>query len=449
MLMSDDARAPEGWSVEPLSKCVEVLDSKRKPVNSKERAARVGSIPYYGATGQVGWIDNYLFDEELVLVGEDGAPFFDKSKPIAYVISGKAWVNNHAHVLRARKDVTSNRYVKHYLDSFDFTAYVQGSTRDKLTQGAMNSIPVLLAPLDQQAAISFLIDATEVKRNSAARHLALARLAIERFRQVVLAAACSGRLTSDLREDNRRLTADEAVDFARSRRQEQLGRRYREPDLNNHVGTLELPIEWQLAPLGLLLEDVKYGTSKRSEYEAVGIPVLRIPNVSRGRLDLSDLKYGDLDAREAESLALRTGDLLMVRSNGSVHLVGKAALVTEDAVGLAYAGYLMRLRTDQEVLVPQYLGLVLAAPQLRLQVELPARSTSGVHNINTDEVRGLGIPLPSVDEQREIVRRVNELFARSDDVLGRVSAASARVDRCSQAVLAKGFRGELTTAAAG
>lgn len=118
--MSEDVVAPDGWTIAPLALCVDVLDSRRKPVNAKGRAARPGPIPYYGATGQVGWIDDYLFDEELVLLGEDGAPFLDKSKPIAYVIDGKSWVNNHAHVLRARREVTSNRYIKHYLDSFDF-----------------------------------------------------------------------------------------------------------------------------------------------------------------------------------------------------------------------------------------------------------------------------------------------------------------------------------------
>ncbi len=79
----------------------ECLDSFRKPVNSTERAAREGDIPYYGATGQVGWIDDYLTNENLVLVGEDGAPFFDYLRDKAYLIEGRAWVNNHAHILKS------------------------------------------------------------------------------------------------------------------------------------------------------------------------------------------------------------------------------------------------------------------------------------------------------------------------------------------------------------
>src|SRR5208337_1604653 len=102
-------------------------------VNSDERSSRVGNIPYFGATGQVGWIDDFLFDEELLLVGEDGAPFLDKSKQISYVIRGKSWVNNHAHVLRAKSDRTSNDFLKYFFDQFDFSDYVNGTTRLKLT----------------------------------------------------------------------------------------------------------------------------------------------------------------------------------------------------------------------------------------------------------------------------------------------------------------------------
>jgi type I restriction enzyme S subunit len=87
---------PEGWEERPLRDCVDVLDNLRVPVNSDERARRPGTIPYYGATGQVGWIHDFIFDEELLLLGEDGATFFDRSKNVAYIVSGKTWVNNHA-----------------------------------------------------------------------------------------------------------------------------------------------------------------------------------------------------------------------------------------------------------------------------------------------------------------------------------------------------------------
>ena len=98
---------PDGWVWTTIGQVAEILDSKRIPVNASDREARIADkssnelYPYYGATGQVGWIDDYLFDEELVLLGEDGAPFLQALKDKAYTIHGKSWVNNHAHVLRA------------------------------------------------------------------------------------------------------------------------------------------------------------------------------------------------------------------------------------------------------------------------------------------------------------------------------------------------------------
>lgn len=95
-------KIPENWCwVYLTGGFAECLDSFRKPINATERVSRNGDIPYYGATGQVGWINDFLTDEQLVLVGEDGAPFLDLLKDKAYIIKGKAWVNNHAHVLRS------------------------------------------------------------------------------------------------------------------------------------------------------------------------------------------------------------------------------------------------------------------------------------------------------------------------------------------------------------
>jgi len=140
----------QGVMARGLGECVEVLDSKRVPVNAKERAKRLGQVPYFGATGQVGWIDTPLFDEELVLLGEDGAPFLDGDKPKAYVIEGPSWVNNHAHVLRARAGVADSWYLKYALDCVDYHPLVTGTTRLKLTQAQMRRIAIPLPDLANQ-----------------------------------------------------------------------------------------------------------------------------------------------------------------------------------------------------------------------------------------------------------------------------------------------------------
>jgi type I restriction enzyme S subunit len=182
----------QDWERRPLADVVDILDGRRVPVNSKEREARVGSVPYYGATGRVGWIDDHLFDEELVLLGEDGAPFLDPSKPKAYVIRGKSWVNNHAHVLRARGVPTG--WLTHYLNTISFEGLVTGTTRLKLTQAAMRQIRVPVASRPVMECIVAEIEKQFSRLEEAVANLKRVKANLKRYRAAVLKAAVEGRL---------------------------------------------------------------------------------------------------------------------------------------------------------------------------------------------------------------------------------------------------------------
>ena len=144
---------PESWSWCRLYSVVEICDNLRKPINAEERQKRIKSAnnlyPYYGATGQVGWIDDFISDGEFVLLGEDGAPFLDPCTPKAYIICGKAWVNNHAHVLKG----INNQFLCHCLNSVDYTNFITGTTRYKLTQAEMAKILLPTPPLAEQQRI--------------------------------------------------------------------------------------------------------------------------------------------------------------------------------------------------------------------------------------------------------------------------------------------------------
>ncbi len=154
---------PATWSWARLGEIVAVLDSRRQPVKAADRKVRTAGkpeselVPYYGATRQVGWIDDFLFNEELVLLGEDGAPFFRAGKNVSYVIYGKSWVNNHVHVLRALSGI-SNRYLSHVLNLADYHGFVTGTTRPKLTQGKMVNLPIPLPPAPEQHRIVAQVD---------------------------------------------------------------------------------------------------------------------------------------------------------------------------------------------------------------------------------------------------------------------------------------------------
>ena len=182
------------WNYVSFCDAVEICDNQRKPINSKERAARIKGkhpselYPYYGATGQVGFIDDYITDGEYVLLGEDGAPFLNTFAKKAYIISGKAWVNNHAHVLRSKY---SNKFLCYYLNYFNYKGYVSGTTRLKLTQAQMKMIPIPVPPIEEQERIVARIEELFSELDNGVETLRKTKQQLAVYRQAVLKQAFS------------------------------------------------------------------------------------------------------------------------------------------------------------------------------------------------------------------------------------------------------------------
>jgi type I restriction enzyme S subunit len=134
----------------PLTEAVTIHDYLREPVSSSERARRIGQIPYYGATGQVGWINDFRQDGTFVLLGEDGVPFFDELRPKAYLVHGKCWVNNHAHVIKGKDGLFDDEFLCHALNWANYQDAVSGSTRLKLPQSTMHKVMLPAVPYEEQ-----------------------------------------------------------------------------------------------------------------------------------------------------------------------------------------------------------------------------------------------------------------------------------------------------------
>src|SRR3989344_6940958 len=148
------------WKEVELSEATECLDGKRVPLNYEERKKIQGDIPYYGANGQVDSINKFIFDEELLLIAEDGGSWGPNQKCV-YIINGKSWVNNHAHVLRIKKDMANILFLKHWLNKQDLNRYISGTTRGKLNQKIMNEIKIPLPPLQIQKRIVSILEKAE------------------------------------------------------------------------------------------------------------------------------------------------------------------------------------------------------------------------------------------------------------------------------------------------
>ena len=460
---------PDGWMWTMLKDCTEILDSQRVPINAKERETRIRGksraelYPYYGATGQVGWIDDYLFNDELVLLGEDGAPFLDFSKDKAYLIKGKSWVNNHAHVLRARTELMSNGLLCHYLNTYDYRDYVTGTTRLKLNQSMMRKIPVPLPPLPEQYRIVAKIEELFTKLDTGINELHKAQSQLKRYRQSVLKAAFEGKLTEGWRaeqQDDIEPASALLERILKERREkwetEQLEQmqakgktpkddkwkaKYNEPITPDTSDLPELPEGWTWATVEQLLTKIQYGSSKKTGDDSNGVPVLRMGNIVDGKIVLDNLKYLSKEHDEFPELLLDKGDLLFNRTN-SRELVGKTAVYTGKPNPCSFASYLIRVRFNPHIdsmIVAYYINSVYGKNWILSVVSQQA----GQANVNGTKLKLLAVPMPPEKEQRILVEEVERHFSVADEVEKTVTAELKRAEQLRQSILKKAFSGKL------
>lgn len=381
-----------------------------------------------------------------MLIGEDGAPFFDKSKPIAYLIRGKSWVNNHAHVLRAKSDITSNLFLKWFLDGFDFNGHVNGTTRLKLTQGAMNEIPVLLPPLNEQRRIVAKLEELLARVEASQQRLAKIPVILKRFRQSVLAAACSGRLTADWREENPdKINASDLANQVRLAHEAAGGHKAGNaapPTDGVHDLSAEMfPGGWELLTLREAVSPTRpitYGILKPGPEYKDGIPYIRVADFPNDTLNTTSIRKTspEMDGNFKRSKLI--GDDLLLSIRGTV---GRLVRIPSELEGANITQDSARLSIQSEMnrdFVLWFLRSELAQNRMKRAIKGVA-----VRGINIGDVRALQVPVPSVPEQQEIVRRVEALFKVADQIEARFQKAKAQVDRLTQSILAKAFRGEL------
>jgi type I restriction enzyme S subunit len=437
-------KLPSGWKVEKLENVVDILDSKRVPINSKERETRQGPIPYYGATGQVGWIDDFLFDEELVLLGEDAAPFFDSAKQKAYVIRGKSWVNNHAHVLRAKNGIP-NAYIKYYLDIVDYHGFVTGTTRHKLNQAAMRQIPIPVAPPDQQKRIVAEIEKQFSRLDEAVANLKRVKANLKRYKAAVLKAAVEGRLVETEAELARREgrtyeTGEQLLRRILETRRGQWKRSsaYKTPVNRNTHNPVELPEGWvwstyeQVGRLQLGRQRApKYHTGPNMR------PYLRVQNVFEDRIDLSDVMEMDFPPSDFEKYQLAPGDLLL-NEGQSPELLGRPAIYRGGLPGACFTNTLIRFRAAEGVSV-EFALHVSRHNMLAGRFVDEGTITTNIAHLSLGRLATVEFPLPPIAEQIRIVSEVEHRLCLVRTVEAQIDANLKRADRLRQSVLERSF----------
>ena len=201
---------------------------------------------------------------------------------------------------------------------------------------------------------------------------------------------------------------------------------------------------WEKKRLSDVVTEFKYGISEKSDYNNNGIPVLRIPNIGDNGIDLSDIKY--LNHRNVDSESqIHEGDILIIRSNGSRDLVGKAVLVPELGCEYAYASFLIRAKPNHSIINAHYLTIFLNSTDARGQMFRRAKSSAGINNINTKELGAISLTVPLLPEQDEIVHIINEMMDKEQQSKVAAEAVLDQIDLMKKSILARAFRGELGT----
>ena len=167
-MFGDPVSNPMGWKRVRFDSISENLDSKRVPVTESDR--KDGVYPYYGASGIVDWINDYIFDEDILLVSEDGANLLMRSTPIAFSVSGKSWVNNHAHVVRFH-DFATQKFIEVYFSLIDISEYITGTAQPKLNQAKLNTMLFCWPPLSLQKQFAAFVERVDQQKQTVQQRL--------------------------------------------------------------------------------------------------------------------------------------------------------------------------------------------------------------------------------------------------------------------------------------
>ena len=379
---------------------------------------------------------------------------FTSRAPIGYVAIADVRISTN----QGFKNLTpysgvSPDYLYHYLKASKPLAesYASGTTFLELSGGKFASLPLPLPPLAEQGRIVTKIEELFSKLDAGVAELKRTRALLKRYRQSVLHAAVIGELSRGWREaqgdeleDAGHLLAHILVE--RRARWAISGKKgkYAEPQGPEMAGLPEMPKGWVWASLEQLSWDSSYGTSIKCSYENTGQPVMRIPNVAKGVISLDDVKFAPKEAKLSLNEALASGDLLVIRTNGSKNLLGRSALVLGSMKSDTYfASYLIRFRLASSSQLHGWIASIWHSHHVRQWMGNNASSSAGQHNISMGLLNKLQLPLLSSAEQSYIVAEVERRLSILANVEATVEAELKRAESTRQGILRRAFAGQL------
>ena len=397
-------KLPNGWCLTNIGELLINRDGERKPVSSAIRNKQKNKVyNYYGAAGIIDKVDGYLFNERLLLIGEDGANLLSRSKDNAFFADGKYWVNNHAHVLDAI-DKNLLDFVAIVINAMKLDDYITGSAQPKLSQDNLNKIPIALPPLYEQIRIvaklkywfSF-VDCIEYNKGNL-------QDTIKQVKSKVLDLAIHGKLVPQAPMDE---SASELLKRINPKAEITCDNGHYQKNKQ-----FEIPSTWVLCKLGAVNEIARGGSPRPiKDYltnDANGINWIKIGDTTKDGKYINSVKEKIRPEGVKKSRLVHKGDFLLTNSMS----YGRPYILNVD--GCIHDGWLV-ISPIGKAYTSDFLYYLLSSSFAYEQFTNVA-SGGVVTNLNSDKVADTIFPLPPYTEQERIVAKIEEIFAQLDAI---------------------------------
>jgi type I restriction enzyme, S subunit len=453
---------PNGWEWLRLGNIFDIQDYLRIPVSISERQLRVGPYPYYGANGQVGFIDNYIFEGERVLIAEDGGFFDDPIRGVAYIANGKFWVNNHAHVLECLGGTCAKFWLS-FFNRMDWEPLVRGMTRAKLNQAVMVQIPLALPPLSEQHRIVAKVDelmalCDKLEQRQADSNIAhqtlvetlLATLtdtanhgefikawqrieecfgvlftteySIDKLKQTILQLAVMGKLVPQDPSDEPASILLEKIAKEKSRliKEGKIKKEKPLPEISEEEKPFKLPNIWMWVRWNSIAMKIGDIDHKMPEEVKDGFPYVSprdfLPDNKINLMGAKKISTDDF-LRLAEKIQPQKGDIIYPRYG----TIGENRLVATEKDFLASYSCCV-IKTMHNFIEPKYQFIFSISILAENQAKQAENKTTQA-NVGIKSIQNYLAPLPPLAEQHRIVAKVDELMALCDSLKARVNDA--------------------------
>ncbi len=381
-----------GWQTKALGTLCDILDNQRKPITKRDRAP--GGYPYYGATGIQDFVEEYLFDEPLVLVGEDGAKW-GAGENTAFAVHGKCWVNNHAHVLRPHADVLDDNWLIYFLVHSDLWKFVSGLTVPKLNQGTLREIPVPVPSLAEQQRIVAILD--------------------QAFEAIFKA-----RANAEANLKNARALFDSHLQSVFTQRGE---------------GWTEKPLAELCEPNRL----ITYGVIKLGDEVLDGTPCLRTSNVRWLHIETEGMKRIAPALSSEYSRTILKGGEVLVNVRGTL---GGVAVASREMAGWNVSREVAVVPVDPLRVNSAFLSYLIGSGVSQQWLGGVKKGAAYV-GINIEDLRLLPVSAPTLEKQTEIVQHLALLQAETNRLESLYRQKLEALDELKQSLLHQAFSGQL------